>query len=101
MQQKLSRFEGYRGRHQQKEATAKPEGPYWEMPVEEAPRSMQIDEDGAPDVEMNETVEEDSPPAGLSEAADVEMPDITNGLHATAAIAAGVSCFCSGVCSMR
>ena len=57
VQQKLSRFEGYRERRQQKEATAKPEGPYWEMPVEQAPRSMQIDEEGAPDIEMNEIVE--------------------------------------------
>ena len=63
---------------------------------------MQVDEEGLPDVEMNEVVEEVLPPAGLFETADVDMPDVANGLHATAAIAASISCFCSGVaCGSR
>ena len=88
-QQKLPRCEGYRQRRQQKKQSDGPEGPLWRKPTDPALRTMQVDEEGHEEVDLDMEVdhEQNSKTTVPQHAADVERAAT---ICATAAVAAGI-----------
>ena len=88
-QLKLPRCEGYRQRRQQKKQSDGPEGPLWRKPTDPALRTMQVDEEGHEDVDLDMEVdhEQNSKTTVPQHAADVEHAAT---ICANAAVAAGI-----------
>ena len=101
-QQKLSRFEGYRQRRQQKKPDDEPEGPRWGRPTDPAPRYMQVDEEGPEEVDLTMEVDDEQNPTTTvpQQGADVEMTDVEHSatVCTTAAVAASLGWLGAKIC---